>query len=212
MSTLPLLLSSWTDSLPEPIKGYLDGPLGLVVLVVVPALVVYFLANFTGALFRQQPRPPEEKLREDLSTYPWPPGTPGPRRLTVEGVPGRVRLVVVAPVGKGRPIDQGKIEDSVNHVIRGLKEIIQKDKPRIRCWPPQLSNVGFAPIFHRETVVPEGEGEESPWVLVAGPANAAGQPILLGLAILTDEPTQLGQLTVTPERWAETVRVQTIEA
>ena len=32
------------------------------------------------------------------------------------------------------------------------------------------------------------------------------------LAVLTDEPTRLGKLTVTPERWAEAVRVQTIEA
>ncbi len=207
MQSLTVLLSEVPEWVPEPVRDYVD-----LIVIGVSVVVVFFLANFTGSLFRRKPPGPEEKLREDLSTYPWPPGKPGPRRLSVQGVVGRVRLVVVAPVGKGRPIDQDNIEEMLDHVVRGLKEIVHKDKPRIRCWPPQLSNTGFAPTFHRETLVPEKAGEDSPWVLVAGPANAAGQPILLGLAILTDEPTRLGKLTVTPERWAETLRVQTLES
>jgi hypothetical protein len=152
-----------------------------------------------------------DTLREDLEQYPPAPGVPGPRRLTVEGLPGRVRLIVVAPVGRGRPIDQDTINELLNKVIRGLKEIIEKDKPRIRFWGPQLSNAGFAPTFHARTEVNTEEGEASHWVLVAGPGSAAGQPILLGMAIHTDEANDLGKLTVGAERWGETVRVQTIE-
>ena len=43
----------------------------------------------------------ERGLEENLATYPPPPGSPGPRRLLVEGEPMRLRLVVVAPVVVG---------------------------------------------------------------------------------------------------------------
>ena len=106
-------------------------------------------------------------------------------------------------------MDKENVEEVLNGVVRGLKEIIQKDKPRIRFWPPQLSNAGFAPTFHRLTALPEAEGEESRWVLLGGPASSGGKPILLGLAILADEPCSLGNLVVETTRWAEMVRIQT---
>ena len=43
-------------------------------------------------------------------------------------------------------------------------------------------DTGFAPTFHRLTIVPEAEGEESRWVLVGGPASSAGKPVLRSLA------------------------------
>jgi hypothetical protein len=42
----------------------------------------------------------EPRLDEDLANFVPPPGLPGPRRLFIEGVPARLRLVVVAPLGK----------------------------------------------------------------------------------------------------------------
>ena len=51
---------------------------------------------------------PESGLDEDLSEYPPAPGKPGSRRLTVHGRPVRLRLVVVAPVGK-RAIAEGGV-------------------------------------------------------------------------------------------------------
>ncbi len=210
-----MLLSDLTESLPEPIREQLQTPLGLGAVVLVGVIVIFILAHFSGrlwfAMFGPAPKGPEDHLKERLGEYPPAPGVPGPRRLTVEGVLGRVRLIVVAPVGKSRPIDHDQVNDLLNNVIRGLKEIIQKDKPRIRVWGPQLSNTGFAPTFHRLTETPDGESESSQWVLVAGPASAAGQPILLGLAVLADEANELGKLTLEPGLWAETVRVQTLE-
>src|SRR5262245_12856504 len=216
MTTSRLVWSAWTDYLPEPVRGYLEGPLGIVVLIVVLAIAVYLLAAFAGSIWRSlfgsAAQGPESALRERLADYPPPPGRPGARRITVEGVPGRLRLVVVAPVGKNRPLDKDNIEDVLNKCIRGLGDIVQRDKPRIRFWPPQLSSTGFAPTFHRLTEVPGAEGESSHWVLVAGPAHATGQPLLLGLAILADHANDLGRLSVTADRWSETVRVQTIDA
>lgn len=212
--TYPCLLADLTDSLPEEAKTFLETPLGMGAIVLALGLVVYGLAFVSGrmwrGLFAAAPKSSDHNLLERVGEYPPPPGKPGPRQLTVEGVPVRVRLVVVAPVGKSRPIDPESVNDLVNNVIRGLKDMMQRDKPRVRVWPPQLSNTGFAPTFHRMTETPEDDEEPSQWVRVAGPANSAGRPILLGLALLADDPNELGKLTVGPERWAETVRVQSL--
>ena len=51
----------------------------------------------------KKPKGGRESSVEDLAEYP-PPPPAGDRRLLLEGVPVRLRLVVVAPVGKS-PID-----------------------------------------------------------------------------------------------------------
>jgi hypothetical protein len=215
--TCPLLLLGQlpdAPALPEEARTFLESPLGIAAIVLGAGVVVYFLAFMSGrfwaSLFGAAPKSPEHNLLERVGEYPNPPGRPGPRQLTVEGVAVRVRLIVVAPVGKNRPIDAEGVNDLVNQVIRGMKEVIERDRPRVRIWPPQLSNTGFAPTFHRLTETPDADEEPSQWVLVAGPASAAGKPILLGMALLADEPNELGKLIVSPERWAETLRVQAI--
>jgi hypothetical protein len=212
-----ILMADLRDSIPEEARSFLESPLGIGAMVLGLVLAVFCVAFITGRIWRglfgkERAKSPEQGLLERVGEYPPPPGQPGPRRVTVEGVPARVRLVVVAPVGRNRLIDPETVSDLVNGVIRGMQEIMQRDKPRVRVWPPQLSNAGFAPTFHRLTEIPEKEREPSRWVLVAGPAFSAGQPILLGLALLADQQNQLGKLIVSPERWAETVRVQSINS
>src|SRR5262249_62346649 len=126
----------------------------------------------------------ESGLEGDPAEFPPRPGAPGPRMLTVAGVAVRFRLVVVAPVGRHGPIGVDDADELVDQVVRGMKEIVQRDRPRIRLWSPQLSKTGFAQVFHRLTLTPDEEGQPSVWVRVAGPANAQGRPILLGLGLL----------------------------
>jgi hypothetical protein len=118
-----------------------------------------------------------------------------------------LRLIVVAPLGK-RPLPaDGAIEPLLDGVLRGLGDIVRQDRPRIRVWPPQLSYQGFTPTLVRLTRRPEPAGKPSPWVLVAGPARAGGQQLLLGLALFADAPTDWGSLTVQAHEWAEVLRV-----
>ena len=209
------MLADLTESLPEPIREHLQTPLGIGAALLVLGILVFILAHFSGklwgAMFGAPPKGPQDSMVERLAEYPPAPGKAGPRRLTIGGVPGRLRLVVIAPVGRSRPIDSDKVNDMLNIVVRGLKEIIQKDKPRVRVWAPQLSNTGFAPTFHRLAESPDADDEPSQWVRIAGPANASGQPILIGLAVFADDPTELGKLTIEPGQWAETVRVVTMD-
>src|SRR6185436_16620230 len=82
----------------------------------------------------------EKALREDLRGYPPPPAATGPRRLTVNGEPVRLRLVVIAPTGKLQDaIAPDHVPELLDEVFRGLGGFISTDKPRIKMWPAQLS-------------------------------------------------------------------------
>jgi hypothetical protein len=176
---------------------YLAGGAGVVLLLL---LLVLFL------LFRGRGKRKSDTgagLAEDLSTYPPAPGESG--RVSVLNHPARLRLVVVAPVGK-KPLAEP--EAVLEQVLRGLGKAVKEDRPRVRTWPPQLSSTGFAPTFFRLTRRPEPEGKPSRWVLVAGKARAGGQPVLIGLALWTDEPTDLGRVTLEEMEWPKTLGVE----
>jgi hypothetical protein len=150
------------------------------------------------------------KFAEKLGEYPRPSGFPGNRRILLEGLPVRVRLVVLAPVGK-TDIDVVNAEAILDQVIRGFGPVAGKDKPRVRVWPAQLSNAGFAPTFHRLVQSPDADRGQSRWVKVAGQARMGQRPVLLGLALYADEPTNKGEMTLQPDQWPEVFRVQTPE-
>lgn len=163
-------------------------------------LVLLFL------LFRgKKKHDPEGGLAEDLSEYP-PPPKASSQRLLVQGQPMRLRLVVIAPVGKKPFAKDGNVEPVLDDVVPGLGDVAAADKARIRVWPPQLSAPGFPPTFWRLTERPAKQANN--WVLVAGSAKANGQPILLGLALWTDKPTKKGQLVLQPNDWSEALRVE----
>src|SRR5207249_477779 len=150
----------------------------------------------------------EAGLKEKLVDYPPPPGLPGARRLTVEGEPARLRLIVAAPVGRGTRLTPNLVEQLLDQVVRGLTDIAKADRPRVRIWPPQLSQKGFAMTFHRLTQKPEPDGKASRWVLLAGQAQPGPQKLLLGLALLADESNVVGRLTLEPEQWADVLAVK----
>ncbi len=153
---------------------------------------------------------PESGLDEDLAEYPPAQGDPGPRRLTVHGRPVRLRLVVVAPVGKRTIAEGGAVEALLEEVLRGLGQIARRDKPRIRIWPPQLSQQGFAPTFFRKTQCPDRAGKPSHWLLAAGPARAGGRPVLLGLVMWADDKGPMEQTILTEMEWDEALQIKSV--
>jgi hypothetical protein len=146
-----------------------------------------------------------------LAAYPPPPLLPGvARRLTVQGLPVRVRLAVVAPVGQPKAVEDGAVEPLLDLVVRGLGAAVIQDRARVREWPLGLSKTGFPPTFFRRVQRPEPAGTPSHWVLLAGPARAGAQQVLLGLALWADEPNPLGNLAVQPGEWNQLLRLEAV--
>ena len=176
----------------------------LTVLGVVGLIVAFVLFKVLGGSKKIDP---DAGLDEDLAEYP--PAPPaGTHRLTFEGQPVRLRLVVLAPAGNSVALQPSLAEGVLQTVLHGLGSVAQFDKPRIRIWPPQLSQAGFAPTFFRHVRRPEETDEPSKWILVAGPAKARGKVLLLGLALEASEPTTRGSVPLDVSRWPDIIRIQ----
>jgi hypothetical protein len=169
--------------------------------------VLFLLLLLLLWLRRGRPTPvdPEAGLLERLADYP--PAGPGPQRLFLRGQPVRLRLVVLAPMGKRALPADGAVEPLLDRVLHGLGDIVRQDRPRLRVWPPQLSHHGFAPTFFRLTHRPEAVEQPSPWILVAGPVRASGQQFLLGLALFADDATAENNLILQAQQWHELFRI-----
>ncbi|HKB02434.1 MAG TPA: hypothetical protein VKD90_09445 [Gemmataceae bacterium] len=185
-----------------------DGNLWVYVAVGIGVLIAVVVL-FKIATGRKKPHPDLEKSqREDLADYPPPPAVTGSRRLEVNGVPVRLRLVVIAPTGKHQEsITPDNASELLDDVLRGLGGFVATDRPRVKVWPPQLSVAGFAPTFHRLVESPDPEGKPSRWVKLAGPARTGKRPILLGLALIADEPCKLGDVHLETTEWGELLQV-----
>ena len=210
MDAIQEKLQPLIDLLPDKVRDYWWAIFGLAAFVTV--LIVFgLLRGIFRRLFGKGKAFQEDwakKLREDLTTYPPPPGEPGKQRLTVYHVPVRLRLVVLAPAGKETEIEADQAAELLNRVLPGLGAITAVDWPRIRVWPPQLSQQGFATAFFRHTVTDAKEGQPSPWILVAGRSQLNQPAVLLGLAISADEPNNLGRLSLEPHQWLDILRIR----
>jgi hypothetical protein len=171
------------------------------------ALLLLFVA-FLGRMFRRPPdRPSHQEPQERLAEYPAAPAAPGAPRVHVENLAGRVRLVVVAPVGRQIAVSEEAIAPFLNQLVRGLGDVLAADKPRVRVWPSPLSVRGFAPTFFRAVIRPEPIGRPSHWVLLAGPTKIGSAQMLVGLALYADQPNTLGGMTLEPNDWRNVLRV-----
>jgi hypothetical protein len=146
-----------------------------------------------------------------LSECPLPERGPGERELLAYHVPARLRLVVVAPGGKGVEVDPEAAGSLLERLVPGLGAVARNDEPLVRVWPAQLSHQGFVNTFHRCTVKPERDEEPSRWVLLAGKAVIAKQQVFFGLGLWSDEPTTLGRVNVGPQQWRDVLRLRQAE-
>jgi len=212
MDVLQEKLQPLIDLLPDTVREYWAVVFGVAALLIILIILALLRAVFR-AVFGTKKALQEDwgkKLREDLSDYPPPPGAPGKQRLTVYHVPVRVRLVVLAPAGKELEIEASQAGDLLNRVIPGLGSVAAHDRPRIRIWPPQLSQQGFATAFFRHTITGTKEGQPSPWILVAGRSQFTQPTVLLGFALWAEEPTNLGRLSLEPHQWLDVLRIKEI--
>lgn len=202
------------DAVPEDVGTWLSDwgwyvVLGFAALVLL--LLLLGLLSYLRKLFSRQPQDKAPNLEERFAEYPQLKPSTGDRRLTVEGVPVRLRLVVVAAAGKESQFDEEHIDKLLDRILPGLGAIYVGDKPRVRIWPMQLSHEGFTKHLHRNTIVPEGERKLSKWAVVAGMAKLDDCQVMLGLGLEALKPTTIGRKTIAAHEWDVLLRVRTRE-
>ena len=204
------------EAAPGGVKPYLEGTtwyviegvVGLIALLVLLLLLRGVVRLFSGGSSTKRKRTASQ-LEEHLEEYPPPKPSTGDRQLRVEGVPCRLRLLAIAPAGTASEIDEDAIPDILEKIVTGLGNVFEADKPRMRIWPVQISYQGFATHFHRNTIIPEEEGEPTPWIVVAGRVKLAGkQQFMLGMALVAMKPTTVGRRTYDSHDWATAVKVR----
>lgn len=207
----------------KPPKAFLEaipeGPLrdamaswGWYVILAIGAFLLFLIVwSVIRAVSAKESKPVKTPaLEEDLETYPAPPPRTGDRRLLVEGVPVRIRLVVVAPAGSAAEerLDLDRLDKVLERVVPGMGAVFKEDKPRVKGWSRQVSYQGFAAQFFHSVKVPEEEGELTPWVLVAGRVKLKEFQMMLGFALLALKPTTVGQRTLDAHQWESVLRVR----
>jgi hypothetical protein len=198
-------------------RGFFENGGWLAILGVGGLLLLFLLwvtvGKLVGGMFaRKQPRAARrQQAGEDLEAIPPPPPHSGDLRLTVEGIPVRLRLVIVAPAGTARKIDPGMLAEILDRVVPGLADALKRDLPQTRIWPGQLSYDGFANTFHRSTEIPEGEKAPSRWALLAGRADMGGWQAMVGLGLQAVKPNSVGRRTLKAHEWATVLRVKVLE-
>jgi hypothetical protein len=195
----------WAALAPAPGSWLENGPLLLGVVgagVLVALVVVALLRRKNTKTFDT-----EAGMGEDLGTYSPPPSQQAPNPLTFQGLPLRLRLVVLAPVGRRTVAGGAEAEHILEQVVRGMGQAAAYDQPKVRIWPLGLSNAAFAPIFFRRVQRPQPAGSPSNWILLAGQASAGAQTVHLGLALWSEELTQIGNRAVGRNDWNDLLRV-----
>ena len=202
------------DAVPEDVATWLSGwgwylVLGVGALILL--LLLLGLLSFLRRLFTRAPMHQAENREERFAEYPPLKPSTGDRRLSIEGVPVRLRLVVVAPAGTESKFDEDHIDRLLDRILPGLGAIYHGDKPRVRIWPRQLSHEGFTKHLHRNTIIPEGEKKLSPWAVLAGMAKLDDCQVMLGLGLQALKPTTIGRKSIGAHEWDVLLRVRTRE-
>lgn len=162
---------------------------------------------------RKRKKKPRKKvsvnLTEDLKSLETSYTEPGDERITVKGMPCRLRLVIMSSAGKGGEELSEEMADWLLDFIKpGLSALVASDYPRVRLWAPTYSTDAFASLVAQNVRIPEPKGTRSPWVVLAGLANVSGQKLNVCLGFYTDEPTTMRLVKVSGERWLDYLGVQ----
>jgi hypothetical protein len=203
-------LAPLTDWIPSGIRDVMpvEAWWGIMVAVLLLLLILFWV--LLRGLFRGKnpSRVTDLEVIENLAEYPPLTRPPGTNVATVYNVPARLRLVIVAPVGKAMTVNSAEIEAMLDLIVPGLGQAARDDKPRVLVWSSQISHHGFGSTFHRTTIKPEAEGQPSHWVLVAGRAQVGKFQIALGLGLWAEKPNTVGRLNLEMNQWLDVIRLR----
>jgi hypothetical protein len=206
-------LAPVVQHLPEPVQRFLDqggwwglfGLAGIIALLWLRSIVKKLVGAMSTPWHKKKKRRKKRvtfNLKENLRNIGDAYTDEGPQRLTVKGLPARLRLVILSLGTRA----SGKLsEDMTDRVLDwikpGLAHVTAIDYPRVKVWPLFYSFDGFANAFASNVVIPEPKGEKSHWVLVHGQVKMGQAIIHVGLGLYADEASTLRKIKVENEQW-----------
>jgi hypothetical protein len=213
-------LAPVTRYLPQPVHDFLDaggwwllfGIIGLIALLWLRSIV----RKLRGAL--TWPRKKRKKhrtkkiainLKIKLAKIGEAVTEEGPKVVTVNSMPARLRLVVMSVGSRNSGELHEEMADRVLDWIKpGLAQVSARDYPAVHVWPPFLSSSGFAQAVRANVIFPELAGEKSPWALVVGQVKMGQAVINVALGLYAEEPNTMRVLKVSGTQWLSVVGVQ----
>ncbi len=212
-------LAPLTARLPGPVQGFLDGG-GWWLFIGVNMVLACFWGR--TAFVRAQ-RLLEHSRRAGGSrsvraaaseSLPAPgevvPSMFGPAPFLVKGLPAHLKLVVLAPGGRETgEVSQELVGTLLDSVRPGLGDAAERDAPKVEIWERQYSKDGFPTNFFYKFRPPESNSR-SRWVLMAGSISSGKEVVHVGLALLTEDPSNVGQVRVVNEQWLDVLAVREV--
>ena len=130
--------------------------------------------------------------------------------LHCHGLPVRLAVLVLAPVGRGAGVPSG-IERSaaIEQIVPGLAAVAAAHNTLLKSWPPQLSSSGFAQSFFANVKLPGDRGKGTRWCSLAGKFETDSGQFMAGMALCASRNNGLSQFAIEmPGDWFDALRVQ----
>ena len=186
-------------------------PVGLIVCALLGLAEIVVVVVVVRVLRSRRAPPPEAPpdLTIDVASLPTVRAPVSGPRLHFLHVPVRLAVVVLAPAGRVREVPADQVSDVLDSIVPGLSQVVSTHSPMIRRWPGQMSIRGFANTFSMHAKLPGQGGRGTPWCSAAGVFKVAGQPMMAGLVMCADAPTNIGPMVVEREtQWLDLLRIQ----
>ena len=133
----------------------------------------------------------------------------GPRRLAIQGMPARLRMVILSMGTKG---GQSLSEDMADRILdwikHGLAEVASYDYPGVRVWPMFPSADGFATALQAHVPISQAKGMKSNWLLIAGHVQMGRAIIHVGMLLYREEKSSLRFIRIKDERWLDVLTIE----
>lgn len=200
-------MADWFTTL-ESILSSTEGRWAVIGLIAILAFLL-ILQRFMRFWNRSQSTVSDSALLEELATYaPAPPLPADAKPLVLYGLPVRIRLMVIGPLGHDAgTVQPEEVAAIVDRIVPGMYSRVVQDATRIRLWPTQLSYSGFIASFRRLSPLPADVERQQRWVLVMGKVIRNGAPIAVGMALQSTEPHTLGPVMLQhAHQWMEVMR------
>ena len=177
------------------------------------AVLLVIVAVAVAAVMSLRRRGPEPTAEPDLTIDLARVDAIGPPKnaavLECYGVPVRLSVLVLAPVGRGVFPEGNQLIEVLEGIVPGLNDVFATHATTVRRWPAQMSPRGFSYFFSSKIKLPGDKGKGSPWCSVSGKTERSGQPLLVGMALCADAPNTLGHFIVERDnQWLEILRVK----